>query len=53
MAEIAPDTRLSGVRMFRPDEDIIEVVGPGPALVLVVLGCVAGCLLCMVHFFLS
>jgi len=25
----------------------------GPALVLVVLGCVAGCLLCMVHFFLS
>ncbi len=35
VAEIAPDTRLSGVRMCRPDEDIIEVVGPGPALVLV------------------
>jgi len=35
VAEITPDNCLSGVRMCRSDEDIIEAVGTGPALVLV------------------
>ena len=35
VAEITPDNALSGVRMCRSDGEIVEAVGPGPALVLV------------------
>lgn len=35
VAEITPDNRLSGVRVCRSDEEIVQAVGPGPALVLV------------------
>lgn len=35
VAEITPANRLSGVRMCRSDEEIVDAVGGGPALVLV------------------
>lgn len=35
VAEVAPDNRLSGVRMCRSDGEIVDAVGTGTALVLV------------------